>query len=221
MIIIGFSDIHGRLPGKDRLADITENADLVLLAGDITHFGGKAEARAVLAPFLEQSVRVRAVSGNCDHPDVDAYLNQQRVNLHGRGEMIDGIGWMGLGGSLITPFKTPNELSEAEIRLVLKRGINDIEQGTPLVLVSHQPPFQTSCDCLFSGAHVGSFAVREFIETCQPLVCFTGHIHESSGMDKIGRTHIINPGQLGRGGYAYAEIRDGNVSVEIRRWIKG
>jgi len=42
--------------------------------------------------------------------------------------------------------------------------------------------------------HVGSKAVREVIEKYQPLLGLHGHIHESKGYDKIGRTLVINPG---------------------------
>jgi Icc-related predicted phosphoesterase len=40
----------------------------------------------------------------------------------------------------------------------------------------------------------GSRAVREIIETTQPLLGLFGHIHESKGMEKLGRTVCINPG---------------------------
>ena len=41
---------------------------------------------------------------------------------------------------------------------------------------------------------VGSKAVRKMIEKYQPFVGLHGHIHESSGSMKIGRTHCVNPG---------------------------
>jgi Icc-related predicted phosphoesterase len=37
-------------------------------------------------------------------------------------------------------------------------------------------------------------------------LCFTGHIHEGIGIDRIGRTVIVNPGPFRSGHYAYAEI---------------
>ena len=42
--------------------------------------------------------------------------------------------------------------------------------------------------------HVGSVAVRQAIEKHQPMLGLHGHIHESSGFDKIGRTLCLNPG---------------------------
>ena len=70
-----------------------------------------------------------------------------------------------------------------------------------LILVSHTPPYDTSTDCLSFGQHVGSPAVRAFIEQYQPDVCLTGHIHESQAVDTIGKTVIVNPGALADGGY--------------------
>jgi Icc-related predicted phosphoesterase len=43
-------------------------------------------------------------------------------------------------------------------------------------------------------APAGSTAVREAIERYQPLLALHGHIHESKGSIKIGRTLCLNPG---------------------------
>lgn len=67
------------------------------------------------------------------------------------------------------------------------------------VAVIHCPPCQTRCDVLFDGRHIGSRAVRGWIEQRQPLLALHGHIHESpkvSGAfcDRIGATIVVNPG---------------------------
>jgi len=63
---------------------------------------------------------------------------------------------------------------------------------------------------------VGSKTVREFIKRTQPLICFTGHIHEGIGIDQVGRTKIVNPGPLSAGSYAYAEVtQEGIQALEI------
>jgi Icc-related predicted phosphoesterase len=67
------------------------------------------------------------------------------------------------------------------------------------VAVIHAPPFNTRCDVLFDGQHIGSKAVRRWIERNQPLLTLHGHIHESpklsrSFFDRIGTTTVINPG---------------------------
>jgi Icc-related predicted phosphoesterase len=67
------------------------------------------------------------------------------------------------------------------------------------VAVIHAPPFNTHCDVLFDGRHIGSKAVRSWIEKNQPLLTLHGHIHESPKLsgnffDRIGSTTVINPG---------------------------
>ena len=42
--------------------------------------------------------------------------------------------------------------------------------------------------------HAGSLGAKRLIEERQPLLGLHGHIHESRGAQKIGRTLIINPG---------------------------
>jgi hypothetical protein len=68
-----------------------------------------------------------------------------------------------------------------------------------LILVIHSPPWNTGLDVLFDGTHVGSRAVRSFIEKYRPLLVLHGHIHESpevSGIwiEHLGPTVCINPG---------------------------
>lgn len=68
------------------------------------------------------------------------------------------------------------------------------------ILVAHCPPIESSLDKMMLGKHVGSLAVREFIEKTQPALSLHGHIHESPAMtgsyrDEIGSTICVNPGQ--------------------------
>jgi Icc-related predicted phosphoesterase len=70
------------------------------------------------------------------------------------------------------------------------------------VLVTHSPPRGTHCDLTASRLHVGSRAIRAFVEAQQPAVVLSGHIHESPRVsskyqDRIGRTPVVNPGQFG------------------------
>jgi hypothetical protein len=216
MIVIGLADVHGNTALIKKMKDILEAADITLLVGDITNFGRQAEIKHVLTHVIPNTRKIFAVSGNCDYKDVDAWLSEQNVNLHGKGQVCNGIGFVGLGGSLITPFQTPNEFTEDAIERYLAHGYSQIPSNIPMILVSHQPPHKTKCDRISSGDHVGSISVREFIEKHQPKICFTGHIHESIGVDRIGDTYIINPGMLNKGCYAYVKINETVETVEIR-----
>jgi Icc-related predicted phosphoesterase len=70
------------------------------------------------------------------------------------------------------------------------------------VFVLHSPPRGTRCDMIGAGSHVGSRAIRTFIEEHQPPLVLAGHIHESprvssSYRDTIGASVVVNPGQFG------------------------
>ena len=70
------------------------------------------------------------------------------------------------------------------------------------VYVLHSPPRDTACDVISTRQHVGSRAIRAFIEARQPRLVLSGHIHESPRVsggwrDAIGGTPLVNPGQFG------------------------
>jgi uncharacterized protein len=217
MIIVAFADIHGDTAALETIFRQAGAVDLVLLLGDITQFGGKEAVRKVVEAVQPHCPRLLAVPGNCDYPEVEEWLSEKGLSLHRRHVILDGIGFAGAGLSLPCPGTTPGEISEHDFRQYLAEAAADFPRDIPMVLVTHEPPFNTVTDLAFTGEHVGSRAVRDFIETSRPMVCFTGHIHEAAGSDTIGTTRIINPGPLRRGGYVYAEIQqDGVRALEIR-----
>lgn len=70
------------------------------------------------------------------------------------------------------------------------------------ILVSHSPPHGTACDMIHTRVHVGSRALRRYIEARRPPLVLSGHIHESprvtsSYRDLLGATVVVNPGQFG------------------------
>jgi len=75
---------------------------------------------------------------------------------------------------------------------------DDLENG---IFLFHSPPFDTALDMAATGfsnyEHVGSKAIRQFIETKQPYFTMHGHIHESAGISgewrqTIGRTQMFS-----------------------------
>jgi len=75
------------------------------------------------------------------------------------------------------------------------------------VCLFHSPPYQTKLDrAALDGktvdhvpvdVHVGSIAIRRFIEQAQPFLTFHGHVHESARLtgawrDQIGNTHMFS-----------------------------
>jgi Icc-related predicted phosphoesterase len=64
--------------------------------------------------------------------------------------------------------------------------------------------------------------VREGIQRYQPLLGLHGHVHESKGIVKIGRTVCINPGsEYTEGELAGALIRVNGSKVEQFQLVTG
>ncbi len=198
--IFAFGDIHmdlGKLAAMPDLAD----ADLLLVTGDLTNFGGRAEAGKIIAAIRARNPALLAVAGNLDRPEVNRYLLDEGISLHGRGVLWNNLGIFGVGGSNPTPFGTPNEFAETELARLADQGLAASHDARARILVSHAPPHGTATDRLRDSSHVGSRSIRAVIEEHQPDLCLTGHIHEARGTDTIGRTTIINPGMLRDGGW--------------------
>jgi len=99
-----------------------------------------------------------------------------------------------------TPFLLKDwEKSEKKIKKDLAR-LAKYSDPKKTIYVMHAPPLNTSLDVIFSGSHVGSSAILEFILEKQPYLTLHGHIHESWQMsgnwrEVLGRTIAVNPGK--------------------------
>ncbi len=221
MRLLIISDIHGRVDLINKIPEVGK-VDVVVFAGDIAPYGAvhrAYEALVKLAQDLRDSVVV-AVPGNMD--PAEAYHRAGRELgikvVHGDAAVIDDVTFIGVGGSPPTPFGTITEFTEDEIKVILEKSYSRVRANQEnIVLVSHSPPYGTKCDVVFTGKHVGSIKVREFIEKHQPTLCVCGHIHESRAVDELGDTKIVNPGPLFRGYYAVARLVGGRAEVELKR----
>lgn len=201
MKIVSFGDVHMATQNLARMGEVLSDADLVIVSGDLTNFGGADDARMVLGHIRAVFPSLLAVPGNLDRADVFPLLEREGIALHGKGRLVGGVGIFGCGGSNLTPFHTPTEFTEDEIYAALRRGYDEVREARPLLMVCHTPPYDTKCDRIMSGKSVGSTAARRFIEEFAPDVCISGHIHESAAVDSIGTTTVVNAGPFKAGGY--------------------
>ena len=206
MNIIAIPDIHGRVDKMQAYFDKIAAADVVILAGDLTN-GSLETAQNVLKVISDINPNILTIPGNMDSDKIVAYTDNLGYNIHKTYRIIDGIAFVGIGGAL--PFAGPYVYNESEYTNIMAQAVDGIPD-VPQILVCHQPPINTLNDRLYDGRQVGSKSVRAYIEEHQPLICFTGHIHEAVGIDTIGITQICNPGPVWKG-YATAEIIDGAV----------
>jgi Icc-related predicted phosphoesterase len=150
--------------------------------------------------------------GNDDPFFIDDILSQssiivnpeeQCIQLDREHEMIS------LGYANMTPWHCPRDLPEEELAAKLEKLCAMVKNMRTCVFNLHCPPHNTILDTAplldetlkavtvggaIMEANVGSTAVLDAIERHQPLISLHGHIHESRGDCKIGRTVCINPG---------------------------
>ncbi len=119
-------------------------------------------------------------------------------HLHNKAFVADDCMIAGYPFISPTPFQFEYwEKPEKEIYTDLKELVkkSDISKT---ILVTHVPPKDTPLDVIWSGKHVGSSALRRFIENYKPLLNLSGHIHEAPKISgkwlyRIGKTICINP----------------------------
>jgi molecular chaperone DnaJ len=217
--LLVISDLHGNRTIISNLHAKTSNEEIavIIICGDLTHFGDLAEAKDTLKTLAKLGTSVLFVPGNCDPKELANLLCVQgAVNLHGKCKKVEGLCFLGIGGSPTGPFRTPFEISEDEIKQILKETYLESGVGERFILVSHAPPANTAVDLSRSGIHVGSLAVREFVEVRKPSLVLCGHIHEARGKDFINGTLVVNPGPAHRGMYAMVRVdRDFEASLEF------
>ncbi len=216
-VVLG--DVHGRIRRIREIPEL-EKAAGVILTGDLTTLGGTAAARHVIEAIEAVTPSVFAQIGNMDRPEVNDWLEARGINLHRKvRKLLPNVALLGVGGSTFSPFGTPSEFPEARFSEWLEELALRAGSTQHMVLAAHNPPYNTACDRTSNGLHVGSSAVRDFIEEHQPAICLCGHIHESVGMERLGRTVVANPGPFSAGCYALLTASPSGVHVTLKRLV--
>jgi Icc-related predicted phosphoesterase len=156
--------------------------------------------------------RLYVILGNDDEPALRKILAESPVVVDPEDLVVDlgeGIQMMSCGFANPTPWHSPREMPEVELRAHLEGLVAHLDDPSRSVFNLHVPPIRTSIDTapvvtedlapVIQGGSVlmgsaGSEAVRAVIETYQPLIALHGHIHESRGVARLGKTVCVNPG---------------------------
>jgi uncharacterized protein len=136
-----------------------------------------------------------------------------------------------------TPWNSPRELDEDALYERLKRLADQLEDPASAIFNLHVPPYDSRLDQApdlkpdltprYSGGQpvmkpVGSRAVRQLIEEVQPLLALHGHIHESKGETRIGRTLALNSGsEYNTGRLHGAVVTLGDERVASHQFVVG
>ena len=211
--------INGFYPFRtdpDEVARLTNDAEyrdakfMTLMRETLQRWVGIAEDR-----LRGQGIRVFMTPGNDDHLEIDDVLEGSDIVTNPESKLVHvsdnttdremiSSGWAGP-----TPFDTPRECSEEELDTRLRAMAVQLVKPETAIFNLHNPPFDSHLDYApvldrdmrvqSEGGQarmvpVGSTSVRKLIEEYQPQLALHGHIHESRGQVKIGKTVCINPG---------------------------
>ncbi len=150
--------------------------------------------------------------GNDDFYEVDEVLAASSVVQNPDGTILDlgdGFQIMGIGYGNPTPWNCPRDIPEPDLAAKIAAVADQVERPDRTIFNLHVPPYGSGLDfapeldselrMVMSGAGprmvpVGSTAVRDAIQHYQPMLGLHGHIHESRGVRRLGRSTVANPG---------------------------
>lgn len=186
-------------------------------AKTMQHWMEYADAR------LEVSgIRCFVCPGNDDMFEIDDIINQSKHVTLAEGKVIqldENHEMINAGWSTPTPWNTPREESEDQLRHRIQVMIDQLKNVKNSVFNLHNPPYGSGLDeapeltkdmrPAYAGRSlvpVGSHAVLELIEKYEPLLTLHGHIHEGKGTRKYKRTLCINPGSMYEQGMLHGAV---------------
>jgi Icc-related predicted phosphoesterase len=167
-------------------------------------------------------IRVIACPANDDMFEIDDLLTHARVVETGDEDHpieLDGYRMISMGWTNPTPWNTFREEPEEGLAIRIGRALEHASDPDHTILNFHAPPYGSKLDnapalnadmTYVSGGQairpVGSTAVRDAVTSFQPLLSLHGHIHESRGAARLGRTLALNPGSSYEEGILQAAV---------------
>ena len=195
MRILLFGDLHCDANAAQNIVEMSWAADVVVGTGDFaTNRKGLQEIIDALAAIIVPTLLVPGNSESLQELVSACKGWPAAIVLHGSGAEIHGVKFWGVGGGIpITTFPLSFDFSEDEGRRLFAKCPHEA------ILISHSPP-KGILDHLPDGRSVGSVAVLEAVERCQPILVACGHIHSCAGNpepEMVGNTQVINAGPKG------------------------
>jgi Icc-related predicted phosphoesterase len=165
----------------------------------------------IAAEKASSDVSVYIIAGNDDPWFIDEVLSETQAVTYCDGQTVK-LGeheMVSLSYANPTPWDSPRELPEDELFNRIDALATTLTDPERAIFNLHVPPYGSGLDDAplleadftprtrmgqVETGPVGSTAVRRAIESYQPMVGLHGHIHESRGIARIGRTVVVNPG---------------------------
>jgi uncharacterized protein len=173
--------------------------------------------------------------GNDDIWEIDDIIEQSPCVSFAEGKLLDldGFSLVSMGWTNPTPWDTFREAPEPELAAKIEAVAGRVPDMGRAIFNFHAPPYGTGLDeapaldatlrPIHGGAvmkPVGSTAVRDAIMRHQPMLSVHGHIHESRGVKRMGRTLAINPGSVYGDGVLQGAVIDLNAKKgKVARYL--
>ncbi len=199
--IAALSDIHvkedSQAAYQELLRDISKEADVLILGGDLTHHGLPKEAEVLARELNFCSIPIVGVLGNHDFEtghehEVKTILSERMHLLEGNPTEIEGIGFAGVkgfaggfGNQMLSPFG--EEMIKRFVKeavnesLDLEKSLNDL-QTRHKVVVMHYSPIPDTCvgEAVEIFPFLGCSRLAEPVDLLGVTVVFHGHAHYGS-----------------------------------------
>jgi uncharacterized protein len=173
--------------------------------------------------------------GNDDIWEIDDIIERSPSVSFAEGKVLDigGFYLASMGWTNPTPWNTFREAPEDVLAAKIDAVVSSIPDMSRAVFNFHAPPYGTGLDeapaldenmrPMHGGAvmkPVGSTAVKAAIQKYQPILSVHGHIHESKGVLRLGRTLTMNPGSSYSDGVLQGAVLDLNEKKgKVTRYI--
>jgi Icc-related predicted phosphoesterase len=188
-----------------------------------------------------QGVPLYLMLGNDDPAELGEMLDHAPWGVHAEGKVVslddehEMISW---GYANPTPWHTYREQDEQQLAAAYAGLADQLDRPERAVFNLHPPPYGTQLDeapALDENLRVqavlgqvqytavGSTAVREIEVQREPLVGLHGHIHEASGIRRLGkkrRNLVLNPGSdysTGALNGALVSLNSGRADAQLVR----
>jgi uncharacterized protein len=174
-------------------------------------------------------IRVVACPANDDMFEIDDLLTHARTVETGDEDHPIDLGdytMVSMGWTNPTPWNTFREEPEEGLAIRIERALQHAADPDHTILNFHAPPYGSKLDnapalnpdmTYVSGGQairpVGSTSVRDAVTSFQPILSLHGHIHESRGAARLGRTLALNPGSSYEEGILQAAI----VTIDAKK----
>jgi len=132
--------------------------------------------------------------GNVDIPSLwPDYLREGHTVVDGGVVDVEGMRWGFVGGGLVSPMRTPYELTESDFAAKVDA------LGPVDVLFTHVPPAlpEITYDVVARRFEVGSRALLDYVREVQPRYHLYGHVHQPlAARARVGRTECVSVGHF-------------------------